>query len=204
MDKMKTEAILFDLDGVLVDACDWHYEALNIALNEAGFGVINREDHLTTFNGLPTKTKLEMLKIPNEQAFFINKQKQKHTLNIIKNTAKLMPEKIELHEHLKQQGIKIACVTNSIEETAKEMLITTGQMPYIDMLVSNEHVKRNKPHPDCYNYAIKALGVNPANCICVEDSAKGIEAAITSIAGRCWIVSDTKEVTKQNYYNYLK
>jgi beta-phosphoglucomutase len=204
MDKMKVEAILFDLDGVLVDACDWHYEALNVALNEAGLDIINRQDHLTTFNGLPTKIKLEMLKIPTELAHSVNQQKQKHTLNIIKNTAKFMSEKIELHEHLKQQGIKIACVTNSIEETAKEMLIATGQMPYMDLLVSNEHVKRNKPHPDCYNHAIKMLGINPANCICVEDSPKGIEAAMTSIAGRCWIVSGTKEVTKENYYKYLK
>lgn len=201
---LKIEAILFDLDGVLVDACDWHYKALNLALIDAGFSDIDMESHLTKYNGLPTKVKLKMLGIPDHLSDEINKNKQKYTLNIIKNTAKFMPEKIELHEHLKQQGIKIACVTNSIEETAKEMLIATGQMPYIDLLVSNEHVKLNKPHPDCYNHAIKILGINPVNCTCVEDSVKGIEAAMTSIVGRCWVVSGTKEVTKENYFKYLK
>jgi beta-phosphoglucomutase len=201
---LKVEAVLFDLDGVLVDACGWHYDALNMALVDAGYPIINTEDHLAKYNGLPTKVKLKMLGVSDQISDEINKNKQKYTLNIIKNTAKFMPEKIELHEHLKQQGIKIACVTNSIEETAKEMLIATGQMPYIDLLVSNEQVKRNKPHPDCYNHAIKILGINPVNCICVEDSVKGIEAAMTSVAGRCWIVSGTKEVTKENYYKYLK
>ena len=201
---LKVEAVLFDLDGVLVDACGWHYDALNMALVDAGYPIINTEDHLAKYNGLPTKVKLKMLGVSDQISDEINKNKQKYTLNIIKNTAKFMPEKIELHEHLKQQGIKIACVTNSIEETAKEMFIATGQMPYIDLLVSNEQVKRNKPHPDCYNHAIKILGINPVNCICVEDSVKGIEAAMTSVAGRCWIVSGTKEVTKENYYKYLK
>lgn len=201
---LKIEAILFDLDGVLVDACDWHYKALNLALADAGYPIIDIEDHLAKYNGLPTKVKLKMLGASDQISDEINKNKQKYTLNIIKNTAKFMPEKIELHEHLKQQGIKIACVTNSIEETAKEMLIATGQMPYIDLLVSNEQVQRNKPHPDCYNHAIKILGINPANCICVEDSVKGIEAAMTSVAGRCWVVSGTKEVTKENYFKYLK
>ena len=60
----KIECILFDLDGVLVDACDWHYEALNSSLISFGFSPITREEHLHKYNGLPTKIKLEMLNIP--------------------------------------------------------------------------------------------------------------------------------------------
>ena len=55
---MTIKAVLFDMDGVLIDARDWHYEALNKAL--AIFGMeINRYDHLVTYDGLPTKKKLE-------------------------------------------------------------------------------------------------------------------------------------------------
>ena len=54
------KAILFDMDGVLIDAKDWHYEALNMALEIFGYS-ISRDAHLTTFDGLPTKTKLQML-----------------------------------------------------------------------------------------------------------------------------------------------
>jgi beta-phosphoglucomutase len=195
-------AVLFDLDGVLVDACEWHYEALNAALIGAGYPPIGREDHLSTFNGLPTRVKLKMLDVTDDMIAVINDQKQKHTLDIIRSNANIMLEKIELHRYLKSNGIKIVCVTNSIEETAKEMLIATGQMPYIDLLVSNEQVKRNKPYPDCYNHAINTLGVDPRSCLCVEDSPKGIQAATSSIAGHLWVVTDPTKVTLKNYLNF--
>ena len=66
------EAILFDLDGVLVDACDWHYESLNSALISSGYNPISREDHIEKFNGLPTKVKLSMLGIPDSESKKIN------------------------------------------------------------------------------------------------------------------------------------
>jgi HAD superfamily hydrolase (TIGR01509 family) len=197
-------AVLFDLDGVLVDACDWHYDALNSAMVEAGYKAIDRESHLSIYNGLPTRVKLQMLNIPDDAASRINEQKQRHTLDIIRKSAKIMPEKIELHRYLRERGIKIACVTNSIEETAREMLTATGQMPYIDLLVSNEQVKRNKPHPDCYNHAINTLMVDPYHCICVEDSPKGIEAVTSSIAGHLWVVTDPTKVTLKNYLNFME
>lgn len=198
------DAVLFDLDGVLVDACDWHYEALNRSLNEAGYPSIDRNDHLSTFNGLPTRVKLEMLGVPLDVAKRINDVKQKHTLDIIRERAFVMREKLSLHSFLREQGIKVACVTNSIRETAEAMLVATGQIGYIDLIVSNEDVKRNKPYPDCYDFAIKTLGVDPSLCLCVEDSPKGIEAAEASSARYVWKVKDTTEVTKENYISFIK
>lgn len=198
------EAVLFDLDGVLVDACDWHYEALNSALIAYGYPPIGRFDHLSIFNGLPTRIKLEMLNVAKADVDNINNKKQKYTLEIIKNNANIMSEKLELHEYLKSLNIKIACVTNSIRETAEEMLKSTGQFHYFDIIVANEDVNANKPYPDCYNYAIEKLGVNPINCLCVEDSPKGIQAATASLAGHLWIVSDTTQVNKQNYINFME
>jgi HAD superfamily hydrolase (TIGR01509 family) len=201
---VRIDAILFDLDGVLVDACDWHYEALNAALVGAGHPPIGRETHLSTFNGLPTRKKLEILGISYGEAIEINRQKQKHTLDIIQSSATIMSEKIELHTYLKSLGVKIACVTNSIRETAEEMLKATGQMEYIDLLVCNEDVVRNKPYPDCYNHAIRVLGVDPMNCLCVEDSPKGIQSATASIAGHMWIVSNPTEVNRENYMKFVE
>lgn len=196
------QAVLFDLDGVLVDACDWHYESLNTALIECGHPPISREDHLTKYNGLPTDVKLGMLGITGDDASRVWKLKQEHTLNTIHTNAVDMPEKRELHEYLKSKGIKIACVTNSIRQTAEAMLRSTGQLEYMDIVVSNEDVEKNKPHPECYNKSIRLLGVNPTMCVCVEDSDKGIEAAISSIAGCMWIVKNTTEVTKENYIKF--
>ena len=188
------DCVLFDLDGVLVDACEWHYDALNNALLSLGYSKITRDDHLITFNGLPTKVKLEMLGIDNKNATVINNLKQKITLDIIKNKAKVMNEKIELHTFLKSKNIKIGCVTNSIRETAEEMLRSTGQFNYMDIIVTNEDVIKNKPYPDCYDYAIEKLGVNPQNVLCVEDSEKGIQSALSSSAGHLYVVKNTTEV----------
>jgi HAD superfamily hydrolase (TIGR01509 family) len=204
MDHIKIECVLFDLDGVLVDACDWHYDALNEALKTEGYPQIERNEHLTKYNGLPTRVKLKMLNMEDDEIEIVNNKKQKYTIDFIRNNAKIMEEKIELHEYLKSQNIKISCVTNSIEETAREMLMATGQFAYIDLLISNEKVKKNKPYPDCYNYAVNNIGVNPLNCLAVEDSPKGIESAVNSIVGHLWVVSDSTKVTKNNYLKFIK
>jgi len=188
------EAVLFDLDGVLVDACDWHYEALNKALQALGHACISRDAHLASFNGLPTHVKLEMLGIIGEEAKKINRLKQDFTLETIRSNAKIMEEKVKLHEFLKQQNIKIACVTNSIRETAEEMLRATGQLQYMDIVITNEDVSKNKPHPECYNRAIQLLDTNPLNVLCVEDSEKGIQAAVASVAKHLLVVKNTSEV----------
>ena len=145
------DAVLFDLDGVLVDACEWHFESRNKALKDSGYDIINRESHISTYNGLPTKVKLKMLGLSNNMIEYINLQKQKYTLEIITNTAKTMPEKVELHRYLQSKNIKIGCVTNSIKETTEHMLRSTGQFEYIDIIVTNEDVNNNKPTSQVLN-----------------------------------------------------
>jgi len=201
MEGIVIKCILFDLDGVLVDACDWHYEALNAALISSGYNPISRTDHIEKFNGLPTKVKLSMLDIPESKLAKINQLKQKHTIDIITNTATVMQEKIELHEYLKSKNIKIGCVTNSIKETTEHMLKYTGQFKYMDIIITNEDVQKNKPYPDCYNLAIHQLKINPENVMCVEDSEKGIQAARSSLAGHLFVVKDTHDV---NIHNIVK
>jgi beta-phosphoglucomutase len=195
--------VLFDLDGVLVDACDWHYESLNASLISFGRQPINRKDHESIFNGLPTRVKLQMLDIPSDEAEKINRQKQKHTVDIIRSSAKIMPEKVELLTHLRSNGIKTVCVTNSIRETTEAMLSATGQIGLFDLIVTNEDVKRNKPYPDCYNHAIATLEIDPLYCLCVEDSPKGVEAATASLASHLWVVSDSSKVSLQNYLKFV-
>ena len=82
----KIDTILFDMDGVLIDARDWHYEALNKALSLFGMA-ISRLDHLNNFDGLPTREKLKLLTIernfPEQLHAFVNELKQKYTLEIV-------------------------------------------------------------------------------------------------------------------------
>ena len=192
------KAVLFDLDGVLIDACGWHYESLNRALLETVGFQITYEDHVTTYNGLPTKIKLQMLKIIGKDFDQVMSLKQLYTIEEIKKNSKVMKEKVELHSFLKKNQVKIACVTNSIKSNTELMLSSTGQLDFFDLIVSNEDVINNKPSPDCYNLAIDRLGVLPTHTICVEDSDKGYQAAKNSKASFVWRVANTEEVTLQN------
>jgi beta-phosphoglucomutase len=201
---VKIECVLFDLDGVLVDACEWHYQALNEALQEIVGFQISREDHVSKYNGLPTAVKLRMLGIESCTASRIENLKQIKTLEMIADQATVMPEKQELHSYLKSQGIKIACVTNSIHTTATAMLRQTGQIKFMDLVVSNGDVPNNKPYPDCYNFAVKTLDVDPSACLCVEDSPKGVAAARASCVPNLWVVANPSEVTLENYKEIVK
>src|SRR5579872_3321725 len=116
------QAVIFDMDGVLVDAQDWHYEALNRALKLFGYE-ISRYNHLTTYNGLPTKKKLEMLSIecglPKELHEFINEMKQVYTMEVI--YAKCKPYFAHQYALLKLKSMqyKLALASNSIRSTVE-------------------------------------------------------------------------------------
>ena len=120
-----------------------------------------------------------------------------------KKFAHTMTEKIELLSYLKQNNVLIACVTNSIRETATEMLNTTGQLQFFDLLVSNEDVARNKPYPDCYIHAMEKLKINPNEIVCVEDSDKGVEAVLSSGAKYLWRVKNSTEVVLENFRRFV-
>lgn len=198
------QAVLFDLDGVLVDACEWHYEALNAALAHLQLPVISREAHLTTYNGLPTKKKLELLGHSQDVIAAVNRLKQQYTIETIIKNGVVDKEKVRLHQALKDLGVKIACVTNSIRETATLMLETTGQLEYMNLLVSNEEISQSKPSPDGYNKAVEALGVDPSCCLIVEDSPHGLQAAVSSNVGYVLKVRNPHDVTAEKLQSVVK
>jgi len=202
------KAILYDLDGVLVDATEWHYESLNIALKEIAGFIIERSEHISTFNGIPTKKKMEILNEQNRLSVTLFQDvwdmKQEKTKEVIEKYASIDQNKIRLHENTKH--LKRACITNSIRETAKLMLEKTGQLEYMDFVISNEDIKNPKPSPEGYDKAIRKLKLQPNECMVVEDSPKGIEAGNLSKAN-VYEVNGYYEVTlenilkKINYFN---
>jgi beta-phosphoglucomutase len=161
---MNVKLVIFDMDGVLVDACDWHKGALNKALLESCNYQISEKDHYSTFNGLPTKTKLKKLS-------------DLGIIDIIKEQAQYDLSKVELISWLKNNNIKVACFTNSIRKTAELMLDKSGILPELDMLVTNQDVEKPKPDPEGYNKIVNHFKFRPQDVIIVEDSPKGIEAA---------------------------
>ena len=135
--------IIFDLDGVLVDAREIHYNSLNSALEKAGLSPIPRDKHLSTFDGLSTK-KLEMLGVQTNIKDFIWHSKQQETLKIIDKFT--VDSRLQLLlMNLKMDNYTIACATNSIRDTAKLQLIRKGLMEHIDFLISQTDVNNPKP-----------------------------------------------------------
>lgn len=179
----KIKAILFDMDGVLIDAKDWHYEALNKALGLFGME-INRYDHLSAFDGLPTKVKLQKLSkrfyLPESLHPFINEVKQSYTAEIVHQRCHPMFHHEYALSKLHSEGYKIAVCSNSIRKTIELMMEKSELMPYIDMIVSNEDVVKSKPDPEMYTTTINKFGLKPEECIVVEDNPNGIQAGKAS------------------------
>ncbi len=197
------KAVLFDMDGVLIDAKDWHYEALNKALRLFGME-ISRYDHLTTFDGLPTKTKLQMLSkkyyLPQELHPFINDVKQSYTAELVYQRCHPMFHHEYALSKLKQEGYKIAVCSNSIRNTIELMMDRAGLISYIDLIVSNEDVIKAKPDPEMYQVAIKKFGLVPKECVVVEDNPNGIQAGKASGAS----VLEVATVYDVNYDNIMR
>ena len=185
-------AVLFDLDGVLVDATEWHYEALNRALGLFGY-TISRYEHLTTYNGLPTRKKLEMLSVeknlPRGLHSMINQIKQKYTREEILRNCTPVFEKEFMVRQLKRDGYKLAVCSNAVRESVERMLRASGILENFDFLVSNEDVKKPKPDPEMYLLAFEKLDVAPAECVIVEDAEHGLEAARRTGAHVCRVSS---------------
>jgi HAD superfamily hydrolase (TIGR01509 family) len=199
--------VVFDLDGVLVDACEWHRVALNKALKALCDYEISLEEHYSTFNGVPTKVKLQKLTEMNiispEIHQEIYEKKQELTIEIIKQNAEHREEKVQMIKDLRFAGYYIACYTNSIRETALLMLEKTGVLEHLDILVTNQDVVKSKPDPEGYNFLINKFNASKNNVIIVEDSPKGLAAAY---ATGCTVikVSGPDEVDIALFKEYIK
>ena len=190
--------VVFDLDGVLVDARELHYEALNEALADVGEEyVINRAEHLSTYDGLSTSKKLSMLTknkgLPEELHNAVWKLKQRKTIEIIDA---FVPDErmIRILRRLKNDGYTLACATNSIRETAKLQLIRRGFFEHLDFLYSNQDVEKPKPSAEIYMRCMLRAGADPDETVIVEDSHHGRKAALCSGAHLC-AVKNSEDVT---------
>jgi beta-phosphoglucomutase len=145
------KGVVFDMDGVLIDAREWHYLALNQALNIFGFN-IDISDHEKRFNGLPTRVKLDTLTdekgLPKELHSMINEIKQERTLRIAASSCYPLPNVISAVSSLSLLGLKLGVATNSIRVTTEAMLNYSKLIGYFDAIVTNEDVKHAKPSPD--------------------------------------------------------
>jgi beta-phosphoglucomutase len=183
---MAIKAVIFDMDGVLVDAKDWHYDALNLALTDFGYDIISREDHESTYDGLSTSQKLNMLGIECDTTCqAINIRKQEHTMVIAEEKLCVNERHVTMMEYLVKQGYKVALASNSIRNTIEVFMTKTTLVQYLSFFLSNEDVTNPKPDPEIYIKAMSKLGLAHDECLIVEDNERGIAAARASGA---WVM----------------
>lgn len=178
------KAILFDLDGVLVDAKDLHFRALNKALKAVGPEyVISRGEHVEIYEGLPTRTKLRMLterkELPESAHDTVWSLKQVYTRELAEGLT--YDERLRnVLFRLKWDGLRLYCVSNSVRRTVRELLERVGVLDLFDGTLSNEDVTKPKPDPEIYLLAMQSAGLEPSECLVVEDSPVGRHAATAS------------------------
>lgn len=202
--KNKIKLIIFDLDGVLVDAKKIHYDVLNKALGDEY--KINWEDHLNKYDGLKTSKKLEILtkekNLPVSLHELIWKNKQKYTLEELQNITESHRLK-ECFKKISENGYKIACASNSIRKTVITILTKLKIIEFFDILISNEDVKNSKPHPEMYWKCMSELNLLPEETLIVEDSPYGLLAASRSNA-HVMRVKNSNDVYFENIDFFLK
>lgn len=198
----KIKAVIFDMDGVLIDAKDWHYEALNKALRIFGLE-ITRSEHETTYDGLPTKDKLEILSkekgLSKSLHSFINEIKQQYTMEMVNNLCRPMFHHEYALSTLKKNGYKLAVASNSVRDSVSIMMDHAHLKQYLEFYVSNEDVTKGKPDPEMYKLSISKLGLTPDECLIVEDNENGLKAAYASGAN----VLRVDTVFDVNYENIM-
>jgi HAD superfamily hydrolase (TIGR01509 family) len=176
--------VIFDLDGVLIDSRDMHYEALNCALEKVDPKYkISKDEHLSSYDGLPTSRKLAMLTeskdLPVEKHQQVWEDKQKATLEIFSHLEHDY-ELMHYFQQLKSKDYQVAVASNSIRNTVKLVLLKLGLLEFIDYYVSNEDVVKNKPFPEMYWKCMTACNALPKDTVIFEDSHIGRQGALDS------------------------
>lgn len=180
------KAVIFDMDGVIIDSEPIYQKWLKDFLNNNQIEVSAEE--LKTIPGISTqafKNKIEEWWRNSGKSFIsgeeLNKMYDNFCDPLIISYKKIKnPFLFETMEELKLNGYKIAIASSSPLKNIKEVIKEIGIDGYIDVKISGEMFKLSKPNPEIYCYTAKMLGLNNNQCIAVEDSTYGIEAAVNA------------------------
>jgi beta-phosphoglucomutase family hydrolase len=174
------EAVIFDMDGVIINSEPLHYEANQQLFDKLGFSV--PMDEYSNYIGISTEKMWEDLRDKydlNENLDTLTDKHREHTHEFIRKNmnGNEIPGIRKILEELKDKNIKTAVASSSSKDLIETVLKGFDLCQYFDILVSGEEVEKGKPNPDIFIYVAKKLKVNIKNCLVIEDSTNGIKAA---------------------------
>lgn len=172
------QAILFDLDGVIVDTIHYHYLAWEYMFNELG-GSISKQSVLihegrNSREILPLFLKEAGVELPSEQFEDFIDRKRKYYRSIV--TISHYPGVFEVIASFRARGYKTALVTASALKNM-EISVNAKQREFFDFIITGDEVQRAKPFPDPYLAAMNHLSLTPQQCLVVENAPLGIQSA---------------------------
>lgn len=194
---MKYKAILFDMNGVLVDDEHLQEEAFRQTLAKLNVP-LSAEDYITFFIGKTDRKGfedyLQSLHIVHDTSSLIQ-QKGKEYENLAFGGIQGYPGVKEFVEAAVQKDLRLAVVTSSMKNEAVSVLAGLGLTDFFSAIVAADDVKNGKPDPEGYLKGAAALAVDPKECIVIEDAPSGIEAA-RSAGMACVAVVNTHAANK--------
>lgn len=175
--QQKVSAIIFDIDGVLVDTVPLHFRAWQKAFMAKGISFGREEYH--KINGLPRDEGVRIMLRDNAvpgRIREIGDRKQKYYLDLlVENPPKPLPGITRLLSELCEAGWRLAAASSS--KNARKVLETAGLARFFDTIVTGNDFKKPKPDPDIFLTAAHLLGVSPSATAVIEDAVNGVAAA---------------------------
>jgi len=170
--------VLFDMDGTLIDSHDTHVECwLRYAAQE---GIVLDRDRVNSTFGMVNREIIRSFwpnEVSDEKMLEIDHGKEAMVREMFRADLPAMPGVKELLQTLHERGFKLAVASSGPRANVVLACELLGIAPLLDAVVTGSDVKRGKPHPEIFLTAAEQIGVDPQNCIVVEDAAVGIQAA---------------------------
>ncbi|MGB9740116.1 MAG: beta-phosphoglucomutase [Chloroflexus aggregans] len=177
---MSIKGFIFDLDGVLTDTAEYHYQAWKRLADELGIPFTREENE--ALRGIPRRESLLMLlkgrTYPEATLNALMERKNRYYLEYIRaiSPRDLLPGARELLHEIRATGLKAAL--GSASKNAREVIERLGIADLFDAIADGYSVTRQKPAPDLFLHAAALLGLPPTECVVVEDATAGVEAAL--------------------------